>query len=103
VNGVLAVSRALGDFNFNPHVTCEPDVFGPFDVCDQENQFLILACDGLWDVIEDNKAVQIIMNSKSAEDGAQELVSAAMAARSTDNISVVVIFFPNYVHVVKQE
>jgi len=97
VNGVLAVSRALGDFNFNPHVTCEPDVFGPFDVDDKENQFLILACDGLWDVIDDDKAVQIIRDSKSPEEGARVLVSAAINGRSMDNVSVVVVFFPHYV------
>jgi len=95
VNGVLAVSRALGDINFNPHVTCEPDIFGPFDVDDKENQFIILACDGLWDVIDDDKAVQIVLDSKSPDDAAQQLVSAAMRARSTDNVSVAVVYFPS--------
>uniref|UniRef100_A0A6B2LB93 PPM-type phosphatase domain-containing protein n=1 Tax=Arcella intermedia TaxID=1963864 RepID=A0A6B2LB93_9EUKA len=96
VNGVLAVSRALGDFNFHPHVTCEPDVFGPFNVKDQENQFLILACDGLWDVVDDKHAVGIVQSCGSVQEGARKLVSTALDARSTDNISVAVVFFPNY-------
>jgi len=97
VNGVLAVSRALGDFTFNPHVTCEPDIFGPYDVEDRANEFIILACDGVWDVIDDNRAVQIILDSESPDEGAQKLVCAALNARSADNVSVVVIYFPHYV------
>jgi len=96
VNGVLAVSRALGDFYFHPHVTCEPEIFGPFDVYGDENQFLILACDGLWDVVDDQKAVQIVLESKTPEEGAKRLVTTALHSYSTDNVSVVVIFFPNF-------
>jgi len=96
VNGVLAVSRAFGDFTFSPHVTCEPDIFGPFDVDDRANEFIIMACDGIWDVIDDSKAVQIISDSESPDEGAQKLVCAAMNARSADNISVVVLYFPHY-------
>jgi len=96
VNGVLAVSRALGDFYFHPHVTCDPEIFGPYDVYNDEYQFMILACDGLWDVVDDNKAVQIILESKDPEEGAKKLVTTALQLLSTDNISVVVVFFPNY-------
>jgi serine/threonine protein phosphatase PrpC len=96
VNGVLAVSRALGDFYFHPHVSCEPEVFGPFDVYNDEYQFLILACDGLWDVVDDSTAVDIVKGSKTPEEGAKRLVKSALNAQSTDNISVVVIFFPNF-------
>jgi len=97
VNGVLAVSRALGDFYFHPHVTCEPEVFGPFDVYDGDYQFLILACDGLWDVVDDSKAIQIVLDSKTPEEGAQRLVTTALQSLSGDNISVIVIFFPNFI------
>jgi len=96
VNGVLAVSRALGDFYFHPHVTCEPEIFGPFDVYNDENQFLILACDGLWDVVDDDKAVQIVLEAKTPEEGAKRLVTTALQNMSMDNISVVVIFFPSF-------
>jgi protein phosphatase 1B len=58
VNGSLAVSRALGDFDFKmvegrgpteQLVSPEPDVY----VLDrsENDEFLILACDGIWDVI----------------------------------------------------
>lgn len=49
INANLSVSRAFGDKLDKPFVSAEPDVtskqrdiFG--------DQFIILACDGLWDV-----------------------------------------------------
>jgi len=37
VCGVLAVSRALGDFSLNPFVSAEPDVVGPINILDCAN------------------------------------------------------------------
>ena len=50
VNGVIAITRALGDREFTGALTCDPDVsevplrLGTADV-------LVLACDGLWDAV----------------------------------------------------
>ncbi|KAF6216118.1 hypothetical protein GE061_000456 [Apolygus lucorum] len=58
VNGNLALSRALGDYNFktsvrksaeNQIVTANPDVT-VFETS-SEWQFIVLACDGIWDVL----------------------------------------------------
>lgn len=46
VNAQLAVSRSLGDFNLEPYVIPEPDVFGPISLNPNQMPFLILACDG---------------------------------------------------------
>ena len=56
-----------------------------------EDSHLILACDGVWDVIEDDKAVEIIMASENCTKAATDLLRASLKAGSTDNISVVVI------------
>ena len=59
VNGSLAVSRALGDFTFKevgwrPQteqlVSPEPEVYEMERSADRD-EFLILACDGVWDAI----------------------------------------------------
>ncbi|KAF7276137.1 hypothetical protein GWI33_010894 [Rhynchophorus ferrugineus] len=56
VNGQLAVSRAIGDGYYKPHVTAIPDVREiPLD---GGEDFLILACDGLWDVVSEDRAAQ---------------------------------------------
>ena len=55
VNGRLAVSRALGDFDFKQNgdldrfeqaVSCEPDVS---ERPRQDVDFILLACDGVWE------------------------------------------------------
>ena len=59
VNGSLAVSRALGDFEYKcvegrgpceQLVSPEPEVY----VCErnsEKDEFVVLACDGIWDVM----------------------------------------------------
>jgi serine/threonine protein phosphatase PrpC len=51
VNGILGVSRALGDFDLEPLVNSEPEIFS-FPLNDEKRfKFMICACDGLWDVV----------------------------------------------------
>ncbi|PVZ99152.1 hypothetical protein BB558_004856 [Smittium angustum] len=91
VNGVLAVTRALGDSSMkkvvvgNPYISCTPLL--PTD------DFLILGCDGLWDVISDQDAADLICNSVCAQIASDKLLQYAIDNFSTDNISIVVIKF----------
>ncbi|KAH9298586.1 hypothetical protein KI387_030268, partial [Taxus chinensis] len=55
VNGQLAVSRAFGDRSLKSHLRSDPDV-REWDI-DSETEFLILASDGLWKVMENQEAV----------------------------------------------
>ncbi|KAJ6670653.1 ALPHABET ISOFORM E-RELATED [Salix viminalis] len=52
--GVLAMSRAIGDNYLKPYVSCEPEV----TTMDRtvEDDCLILASDGLWDVVSNETA-----------------------------------------------
>ncbi|KAJ9582388.1 hypothetical protein L9F63_003241, partial [Diploptera punctata] len=58
VNGQLAVSRAIGDLEYKPYVTSEPDVKAVS--LDGTEDFLILACDGLWDFVREEDAVEAV-------------------------------------------
>lgn len=88
------MTRSLGDFSLNPFVSCQPEVFGPIIFSD--NDILILACDGLWDVLSDDKAVKIALSCATAQEAAKQLKDRAYNLRSRDNISVLVVFFPGY-------
>ncbi|KZV36442.1 putative protein phosphatase 2C 51 [Dorcoceras hygrometricum] len=57
VMGVLATSRSIGDGCLKPFVTQEPEV----KVVDRtdSDEFLILASDGLWDVVSNDLACQL--------------------------------------------
>ncbi|KAJ4794174.1 Protein phosphatase 2C family protein [Rhynchospora pubera] len=101
--GILATSRSIGDHYLKPCVTCEPEV----TVTDRlgEDEFLILASDGLWDVVSNEMACKIVRNclhgssaptSSSPTGGtpadvATLLTEIAISRGSRDNISVVVV------------
>jgi serine/threonine protein phosphatase PrpC len=89
VAGVLAVSRALGDVAFQPFVSPVPSI----DVVELQNDdpFLILACDGVFDVFTENEVVALVQNVSDARTAAAVIRDAAYFAGSRDNISVVVI------------
>ena len=59
VQGVLATSRALGDFPLKDRkfVICEPDILS-FKLDVNEPDFAILASDGLWDTHTNEEASQ---------------------------------------------
>jgi len=97
VQGKLAVSRAIGDYKLNPYVTEIPDVFGPFNWRDPTYEFLILACDGLWDVMAEQIACDFVRRCRDPREAAIKLRDWAYDERSKDNISVVVIWFPEFV------
>ncbi|KAI4460956.1 protein phosphatase 2c [Holotrichia oblita] len=60
VNGQLAVSRAIGDAEYKPYVTATPDV-QEIPLSGGED-FLILACDGLWDFLSEDDAACAVYN-----------------------------------------
>mmetsp|Transcript_35551 Transcript_35551/g.51948 ORF Transcript_35551/g.51948 Transcript_35551/m.51948 type:complete len:315 (+) Transcript_35551:167-1111(+) len=128
VLGILAVARSLGDHGMKEYVIGKPHLSttevilptttvtiddGVMDtehntenICMLNKQFIIIACDGLWDVIMDQEAVDMVRKfvestSKNkrgkeqhqriiGEGAAQLLVNEALKRGSTDNITVVV-------------
>lgn len=94
VNGVLAVTRALGDAYMKDLVTGHPytteTVIQP-DI----DEFMILACDGLWDVCSDQEAVDLIRHTHDPLLASKQLVEHALARFSTDNLSCMVVRFDN--------
>lgn len=116
VLGVLAMSRAIGDSYLKPYVISEPEV----TIIDRsgEDDCLILATDGLWDVVSNETACgvarmclqsgkplspvrspgsDVTLNSagessdKACSDASILLTKLALARHSTDNVSVVVV------------
>ncbi|KAK4286545.1 hypothetical protein QN277_003087 [Acacia crassicarpa] len=117
VLGMLAMSRAIGDNYLKPYVTCVPEV----TITDRtsEDDCLILASDGLWDVVSNETAcgvarmclrgrnhaparpevalegemegVVMKMSDKACSDASMLLMKLALAKHSTDNVSVLVV------------
>ena len=107
----LSVSRAFGDKSSEKYVTCIPDLFT--HQVTNNLEFIILGCDGLWDVVGNQEAVDIVIehcydeNNKKIDDPkevvngqvcdlniAEKLASYAINEKdSDDNVTVVVVFF----------
>ncbi|KAF4523101.1 hypothetical protein B566_EDAN003115 [Ephemera danica] len=97
VAGILATSRALGDYPLKDKrlIVAEPDIL-TFDLSDHCPQFLILATDGLWDAFSNEEAVAFIKERLSEPYyGAKSITLQAFHKGSLDNISVIVVSFKN--------
>lgn len=80
VNGSLAVSRALGDYDYKnvsglpateQLVSAEPDL-SVIERSDND-EFLILACDGVWDVMSNEEVVSYINSRLLLSDNLQKV------------------------------
>ncbi|KAL8462867.1 hypothetical protein ACS0TY_033754 [Phlomoides rotata] len=116
VLGVLAMSRAIGDNYLKPYVISEPEV--TITERTAEDDCLILASDGLWDVVSNETACGVAhmclqsrkpqspprspgtdinvtaageSSDKACSDASILLTKLALARHSTDNVSVVVV------------
>ncbi|KAH8083345.1 phosphatase 2C-domain-containing protein [Cristinia sonorae] len=67
VNGNIALSRAFGDFEYKKNetlspeaqiITCDPEIIEHAISADDE--FLIIACDGIWDCLSSQAAVDSV-------------------------------------------
>jgi len=100
VNGEIGVSRALGDVNLSTGrkmLGLSADIsLSKFSLSD-DDEFLIIACDGLWDVMSSATAVayarHCLMQHNDIQRCANELVQQALRQHSTDNVSCVVVGF----------
>ncbi|XP_034024791.1 protein phosphatase, Mg2+/Mn2+ dependent, 1Na (putative) [Thalassophryne amazonica] len=113
VNGSLAVSRTLGDFDFKevewrPQteqlVSPEPEVYELERTPDDE--FLILACDGVWDAIGNEELCAFVHNRMQVCDDLREIctqvIDLCLYKGSLDNISVIIVCFPSAPQVSKE-
>ena len=93
VNGILAVTRSLGDHAMKEYVIGEP--YMTVTTLDSTDTHLILACDGLWDVTSDQEAIDLILPESESQKMSDKLLLHALKNGSTDNISVMVIHPPS--------
>ncbi|RRT45852.1 hypothetical protein B296_00026569, partial [Ensete ventricosum] len=101
LNGVLSVTRALGDWDMKmPRGSPSPLIAEPEfrqAVLTEDDEFLIIGCDGIWDVMSSQRAVSIVRKGLRRHDDpercARELVLEALRLNTFDNLTVIVICF----------
>lgn len=90
----LSLSRAFGDLDCSPFVTHIPEI-NRYKI-DPKDKFLIIACDGLFESITNNKAIEFIRDLQFKNftgNYAKELAQYALLKGSGDNITVIIYFF----------
>ncbi|XP_023681313.2 protein phosphatase 1A isoform X2 [Paramormyrops kingsleyae] len=105
VNGSLAVSRALGDFDYKcvhgkgpteQLVSPEPEVYEIER--STADEFIILACDGIWDVMANEELCDFVRSrlevTEDLEKVCNEIVDTCLYKGSRDNMSVVLVCMP---------
>ncbi|OWM79627.1 probable protein phosphatase 2C 76 isoform X1 [Punica granatum] len=91
VGGILAMSRAFGNRMLKQFVVAEPEI--QEQEIDEEFELLILASDGLWDVVPNEDAVSLARAEEEPEIAARKLTEAAFNRGSADNITCIVVKF----------
>ncbi|KAI3806634.1 hypothetical protein L1987_22545 [Smallanthus sonchifolius] len=87
----LQVTRSIGDDDLKPWVTAEPEITET--VLSGDDEYLVMASDGLWDVVSDLEVVNIIKNTvKDPGMCSKRLATEAAQRGSNDNITVIVVF-----------
>ncbi|XP_062077511.1 probable protein phosphatase 2C 47 [Humulus lupulus] len=101
LNGQLSVARALGDWHIKGSkgslcpLSSEPELEEL--LLTEEDEYLIMGCDGLWDVMSSQCAVTMVrkelMQHNDPERCSRALVKEALQRNSCDNLTVVVVCF----------
>lgn len=88
----LMPTRSFGDAYFRPvGVMAEPTV-GERRL-GAEDRYLVVACDGLFDVLGAGEIAQTLVQSAGAREGGESLRDKVLGRGGTDNLTIVVVEF----------
>lgn len=108
INGTHAMSRAMGDFELKNNINLdmrdqaisnEPEIRKVGVATDE--LFVVLACDGLFDVMTDQEVVEWVYDRLASTNDdldtiAERLAHHAVDIGSTDNVSVLIVTLPHH-------
>jgi serine/threonine protein phosphatase PrpC len=99
----ISVSRSFGDVAAAPYITHRPEITRR-ELCNND-KFIVLACDGLWDVMNPEQVVDFILEQMyidpktgiltcrdKRKNIANLLAREAIKRGSLDNISIIIVF-----------
>jgi protein phosphatase 1G len=107
IDGDLAVSRAFGDLSFKEDASLAADKQKVIAVPElivyprimDKDEFIILACDGIWDVASSNQCSQYVQGlllegETDLGNIAEEALDTCLERKSTDNMTMMIIGLP---------
>ncbi|KAH7719661.1 Protein phosphatase 2C containing protein [Aphelenchoides avenae] len=103
VNGSLAFSRSLGDYDYKKDsrlspvdqlVSPQPDIY-VIERDKSDDEFIILACDGIYDVFDNEELVSLVRSRLSATDdlvyATNQILDISLSKGSQDNMTMILI------------
>ncbi|GJN28499.1 hypothetical protein PR202_gb16632 [Eleusine coracana subsp. coracana] len=95
----LAMARAFGDFCLKDHgLICTPEVY--YRKLSEKDEFLVLATDGVWDVLSNKQVIKIVSSVSDPSKAARQLIDQAVRAwrrkfptSMVDDCAVICLFF----------
>lgn len=109
VNGNLNLSRAIGDLEYKKNADLRPDeqmITSTPDIVrrdrDPEDEFIVIGCDGVWDVLSNDDCVQFVRSrmqeGKDLKDICEEVVDECLSPDpkatqgiGADNITCIIV------------
>ena len=90
VFGTLMLTRSFGDKEMKKYgVLSTPDVY--IKNVEKDDLFIVIASDGVWDVVEENEILKMTQDGISSNDFSKKIVNLAKERDTHDNISCIVI------------
>lgn len=89
--GTLNMARSIGDVD-QPSISAMPSIRKYENLFEKrEGAYLILACDGLWDVVDPKLAARLCLDARTGGAAALKLLTTAFSRGTTDNVTILVI------------
>ena len=90
VFGTLMLTRSFGDKEMKKYgVLSTPDIY--IKNVEKDDLFIVIASDGVWDVVEENEILKMTQEGISSNDFSKKIVNLAKERDTHDNISCIVI------------
>ena len=90
VFGTLMLTRSFGDKEMKKYgVLSTPDIF--YHNIEEEDLFVIIASDGVWDVVEEEEIFKLSQNKISSSEFSKTIIKLAKERETHDNISCIVV------------
>ena len=92
VDGQIAMSRALGDISYKECLIPDPECFG--HRVKVEDFCVILATDGLWDVVDNQEVASMVaehQHTQTLQGIADVLLEEAVKRQTMDNCTLIVV------------
>lgn len=91
VYGTLMLTRTIGDKEMKKYGVVSTPTVTKVEIDDENDMFVVIASDGLWDVVDENDLKNVCIYTNTAESICKQLLKNAKEGDTRDNVSCIVV------------